>query len=81
MQPVASAVIAGAPKFPVIGNPKATTLIVEFYDYNCGYRKAFQTNAMTAMMNRDTNVRFHMVLSPILGPGSQRMAELSAAPR
>lgn len=79
VQPIASAIIAGDPKVPVIGNKGAKKVVVEFYDYNCGYCKAFHTNTMQPYLERDKNVSFRMVLTPILGPGSERMAELSAA--
>lgn len=79
VQPVASAIISGDPKVPVLGNPKGSKVVVEFFDYNCGYCKAFSSNTMSPLLTKDKNVRFHMVLTPILGPGSQRMAEMAAA--
>lgn len=79
VEPVAKAIIAGDPKVPFLGSKTATKVVVEFYDYNCGFCKAFHKNTQLPYLTRDKNVRFYMVQTPILGPGSQRMAELSAA--
>lgn len=54
---------------PSIGNQDGDVVIVEFFDYNCGWcKKAFEE--VQAMLNDDKNVRIIFYDIPILGPTS-----------
>ena len=79
VSPVARAIIAGDKMVPTLGNPKGTIQILEFYDYNCSYCKKFSSETMDPLLSKNKNVKFLMVMTPILGPGSERMAQFSAA--
>lgn len=63
---------------PILGNPTGEIIIVEFFDYNCGYcRRAFKT-----VMNLiEDNEAIKVVLRewPILGDGSVFAAKASLA--
>lgn len=61
-----------------VGNPDATTTIVEFYDYNCGYCKRAQEDMMTLTKN-DPDLHFVPKEFPILGPDSQKASIVSMA--
>ncbi len=60
------------------GNPKATTTIVEFFDYNCGYCKAAVNDLMT-MLEDDKDLRIVFVEIPILGDSSTVAARWALA--
>jgi protein-disulfide isomerase len=62
----------------VIGNPDAPITIVEFFDYNCGYCKRAASD-MKKLVADNADVRFVMKEFPILGPDSQRAAQVSMA--
>ncbi|WP_312796054.1 DsbA family protein [Tianweitania sp.] len=62
----------------IIGNPKATKTVVEFFDYNCGYCKHALAD-MQAMVQDDPDLRFVMKEFPILGPDSQQAHMVAAA--
>lgn len=54
---------------PFAGNPKGKTLIVEFFDYVCGYcKKAFPE--VTQVINEDKDVKVVFVEMPILSEES-----------
>ncbi len=54
---------------PVAGNPKGDVTVVEFYDTRCPYcRRLLPT--MTALLQRDPNLRVVFKDLPILGPSS-----------
>lgn len=55
------------------GNPKGDMTVVEFYDYNCGYCKAGFKN-VSALLEKDKNLRFVFKNFPILGPSSKTAA-------
>lgn len=62
----------------VLGNPEGDVTIVEFFDYNCGYcRRALAD--MTALMEKDPELRFVMKEFPILSEGSVLAARVSLA--
>ena len=54
---------------PSYGNPKADVTIVEFLDYRCTYCKRISP-ILTALVDRDPNVRIVYKELPILGPDS-----------
>jgi len=58
-----------APEDMVLGNPDGDVTVVEFYDYNCGFRKRAMTD-MVNLLEKDPNVRFVLKEFPILGPDS-----------
>lgn len=58
---------------PSHGNPDADIVIVEFFDYNCGYcKKALKD--VQAIIKQDKNVRFVFKDMPILSPSSHQAA-------
>ena len=61
---------------PVLGNPNATTTVVMFSDYNCGYcKKAHPT--LQALLDSDDDLRVVIKEFPILGPMSNLAAMAS----
>lgn len=63
---------------PVIGNEAATTTVAEFLDYRCGYCKRAAT-IVDKIADEDKNVRFVVVMRPILGPDSETLARFALA--
>jgi protein-disulfide isomerase len=62
----------------VLGNPKGTVTLVEFFDYNCGYcKRAFSD--MTALIDANPDLRVVIKEFPILSEGSVEAARLSVA--
>lgn len=61
-----------------VGNPDGKTVIVEFYDYNCGYCKRAQEDMLT-LTESDPDLRFVLKEFPILGPDSQKASIVSMA--
>ena len=53
----------------VLGNPKGSVSIVEFFDYNCHYCKQALAD-MDAIIEKNKDVRFVLKEFPILGPES-----------
>jgi protein-disulfide isomerase len=70
--------IFASPTDGIFGNPKGTTTVVEFFDYNCGFCK-HAIEDMKAVTAADPNVRFVLKEFPILGPDSQRASVVSMA--
>ena len=63
---------------PFIGNPNASTVLVEFFDYNCGYcKKALETIDQLTKNNQDVKIVFKDF--PILGPASLKLGQASVA--
>lgn len=68
------------PNAPVMGNPDGDVIIVEFFDYNCGYcRRA--APGMQALLETDKNVKVVYREWPILGEGSVFASRASLASR
>ena len=63
-----------------VGNPKGSTTVVEFFDYNCHFCKGALPD-LTKLMKDDPNL--HVVLKdfPVLGPGSVEAARVASAVR
>lgn len=57
----------------VLGNKKGSFVIVEFFDYQCGWCK--KTNQEIAKVLKDApNVRWILIDAPIFGPDSEKIA-------
>jgi hypothetical protein len=63
---------------PSVGNPDADVVIVEFFDYNCGYCKKALSDVQT-IIKEDDNVRFVFKEMPILSPASRDAAKWALA--
>lgn len=63
---------------PMTGNPEADLVIVEFFDYNCGFCKRALPSVQAVLKEFD-NVRFVFKEMPILGPTSRTAAEYALA--
>ncbi len=71
-------VAAGDKNISVIGNPKGDVLIVEFFDYNCGYcKKAYPS--VKQVLEGDKNLAVAFVEFPILSPQSHDAAAFALA--
>lgn len=66
------------PTDQAIGNKGAAVTIVEFFDYNCTFCKAFE-NTLTATVKADSSVRLVFKEYPILGPGSVEASRIALA--
>ena len=64
----------------VVGNPKGTATLVEFFDYNCGYCKK-ALDDIVKLMKTDPNLRVVLKDFPVLGPGSVEAAQVAGAVR
>ncbi|PHP68077.1 disulfide bond formation protein DsbA [Zhengella mangrovi] len=62
----------------LVGNPKGSVTIVEFFDYNCGYCKRALSD-MQSMVEADKDIRFVMKEFPILGEDSHKAHIVSQA--
>jgi protein-disulfide isomerase len=67
-----------APEDASLGNPKARTLIVEFYDYRCTYCRGIAAN-VRKLVEEDKDLRIVLKELPILGPESIYAARASLA--
>lgn len=64
--------------YPTVGDKNADLVVVEFFDYNCGYcKKAFESVQGVVENEKDTKVVF--VEMPILGPTSLLASQWSLA--
>ncbi|MEC9414334.1 MAG: DsbA family protein [Pseudomonadota bacterium] len=52
-----------------IGNPKGTKIVIEFFDYNCGYCKRVFSDLMD-LVSEDSNLKIVLVELPVLGDSS-----------
>ncbi len=63
---------------PFAGNPDGDVVVVEFFDYQCGYcKKVF--NDLTQLLEADKNVKLQLRELPVLGPNSQMAARAALA--
>jgi protein-disulfide isomerase len=70
--------IFNSPHQMVLGNPKGTVTLVEFFDYNCTYcRRAVPD--MLALLKANPDLRIVMKEFPILSEGSVEAARISVA--
>lgn len=65
-------------KSPFAGNAKGDVVVVEFFDYACGYCKRV-IGDVAALLEEDKNVKFVFKEFPILGPGSEIAARAALA--
>ena len=72
------AILTQDPDSPVIGNPDGDVVVVEFFDYRCGYCKKV-VNDLRQVVESDGNIRLVMKEFPILGPESQLAARAALA--
>ncbi len=63
---------------PSIGSADADVVVVEFFDYNCGYCRKAVPDIQT-ILDTDKNVRFVFQEMPILSPSSAEIARWSLA--
>ena len=66
------------PDTPFIGNPDADVVLVEFFDYNCGFCKRMLEPVMQ-LVEDDPNLRIVLKEFPILGPESMVAARAALA--
>ncbi len=63
---------------PFIGNEKGDVIMVEFFDYNCGYcKKVFPE--LQELVKSDSNLKIVFIDLPILGPSSEVAAKWALA--
>ncbi|MGH1353367.1 MAG: DsbA family protein, partial [Methyloligellaceae bacterium] len=73
-----AAMISNDSTDPFIGNPDAKAVVVEFFDYNCGYcRRALPTAAK--LIDNDKRVKYVFKEFPILSENSRLASEVSMA--
>ena len=66
------------PTSPVLGNPKGTVSVVEFFDYQCPHCKAMEPEIKT-LLQQNKNVRFVAKELPIFGADSEFAAKAALA--
>ncbi|MFN3890492.1 MAG: DsbA family protein [Beijerinckiaceae bacterium] len=62
----------------VIGNPKGSISLVEFYDYNCGFCKRALSD-LSALIKANPDLRVILKEFPVLSQGSVEAAQVAAA--
>lgn len=62
----------------VLGNPKGSFVMIEFFDYNCGYCKRMN-KAMAEAVKKSNNIRWILIDAPIFGEDSERIARYAHA--
>jgi protein-disulfide isomerase len=65
-------------KTPTYGNPNANTLVVEFFDYQCGHCKAMSA-ILKKLLAENKDVKFIFKELPIFGANSRYAARASLA--
>jgi protein-disulfide isomerase len=63
---------------PFLGNEKGDVVVVEFFDYNCGYCKRVLPEVQK-LVEGDKNVKVVFIDFPILGPTSETAARWAMA--
>lgn len=62
----------------VLGNPKGSVTLVEFFDYNCGYCKRAHAD-MVRLLDEEPELRMVLKEFPVLGEGSVEAAKIAVA--
>lgn len=65
---------------PSVGNKDGDVVVVEFFDYNCGYCKRALPD-IQGILGKDKNVKVVLMEMPILGPTSLTAAQWALAAR
>ena len=68
------------PEAPVAGNPEGAIVLVEFFDYRCGYCRRVKPTLETLLAEND-DLRLAFKEFPILGPESTLAARAALASR
>lgn len=63
---------------PIGGNPKGSVIVVEFFDYACGYCKMSEPH-VEKLLKENKDVKFIYKDYPILGPASTEAAKAALA--
>jgi protein-disulfide isomerase len=66
------------PGLPVLGNPNGSKVVVEFFDYNCGYCRRAHEDVL-ALKASDPEIKIVLRPFPILGPESQQAHVVASA--
>lgn len=66
------------PKSPTMGNPNGNTLMVEFFDYQCGHCKTMG-KVISALIKKNPNLKVIFKELPIFGGNSQFAAKAALA--
>jgi len=66
------------PDSPVVGNPDGDVVVVEFFDYNCGYCRKM-TEDMFELVEADGGIRYVLKELPIFGEDSRFAAKAALA--
>jgi len=74
------ALIEDSPRGVVIGNPKGDIVLVEFFDYNCGYCKR-ALDDMLNLVKADPKLKVVLKEFPVLGQSSVDAARVAIAVR
>eukprot|EP01037_Dinobryon_pediforme_P019248 gene19248-19635_t len=64
----------------IVGNPDGKTVLVEFFDYNCGYCKR-SIDDIANLIKQDPNLKVILKDFPVLGPGSIEASKVASAVR
>ena len=62
----------------VLGNPKGSFIVIEFFDYNCGYCK-MMNKKMAEAIKKSGNIRWVLMDAPIFGPRSEIISRYAFA--
>jgi protein-disulfide isomerase len=72
--------IANNPNIPYMGSEKPKVIIIEFFDYNCGYCKK-SLDAVTELLRTEYDLKISFRDYPILSPSSRVAAKAALASR
>jgi protein-disulfide isomerase len=64
----------------VLGNPNGKTVMIEFFDYNCGYCKR-AVDDLAKLMKENPDLKVILKEFPVLGPNSVEAHKIAAAAR
>ena len=71
---------ANNPNIPYMGSDKPKVIIIEFFDYNCGYCKK-SLDAVTELLRTEFELKISFRDYPILAPSSRTAAKAALAAR
>ncbi len=73
-----SATLFNSTRQAEVGNPNGDVVLVEFFDYNCGFCKRAMAD-LTKLLETDSNLRVVLKEFPVLGQNSVEAAQVSIA--